>query len=179
MQNKLDTNNGVNETRTKGDSLSPGRCLMAQQHEPGRNTVTARKQKQKWTVPDNRIVMKCFFCSEPSRFGYGKRMHNLWEKRNMLAVSQQRLIDQKNQIIKNQWFFEVEFEKFKLYCEDKSSVLIEEIGCERNRVDRFSDEVPIEKDSFEMEAKDEEKILLNRLNEINKNNRTILPALRD
>ena len=30
--------------------------------------------------------------------------------------------------------------------------------------------MPIEKDSFEME---------NRLNEINKNNRTILPALRD
>ena len=64
-------------------------------------------------------------------------------------------------------------------CEAKSSVLIEEIGCERNGVDRFGDEVPIEKDSFEMEAKDEEKILLNRLNEINKNNRTILLALRD
>ena len=179
MQNKLDTNNGVNETRTKSDSLSPGRCLMAQQHEPGRNTVTAKKQKRKWTVPDNRIVMKCYFCSEPSRFGYGKRMYNLWEKRNMFAVSQQRLIDQKNQIIKNQWFSELELEKLKLCCEDKSSVLIEEIGCERNGVDRFVDEVPIEKDSFEMEAKDEEKILLNRLNEINKNNRTILPALRD
>ena len=39
--------------------------------------------------------------------------------------------------------------------------------------------MPIDKDSFEMEAKDEEKILLNRLNEINKNNRTILLALRD
>ena len=97
----------------------------------------------------------------------------------MFAVSQQRLIDQKNQIIKNQWFSEVELEELKLCCEDKSSVLIEEIGCERNRVDKFGDEVPIDKDSFEMEAKDEEKILLNRLNEINKNNRTILPALKD
>ena len=58
-------------------------------------------------------------------------------------------------------------------------MLIEEIGCERNGVDRFGDEVPIEKDSFEMEAKHEEKILLYRLNEINKNNRRILPALRD
>ena len=82
----------------------------------------------------------------------------------MFAVSQQRLIDQKNQIIKNQWFFELELEELKLCCEDKSSVLIEEIGCERNRVDRFGDEVPSDKDSFEMEAKDEEKILLNRLN---------------
>ena len=97
----------------------------------------------------------------------------------MFAVSQQRLIDQKNQIIKNQWFSELELEELKLCCEDKSSVLIEEIGCKRNGVDRFVDEVPIEKDSFEMEAKDEEKILLNRLNEINKNNRTILPALRE
>ena len=122
MQNKLDTNNGVNETRTKGDSLSSGRCLMAQQHEPGRNTVTGKKQKQKRTERDNRIVMKCYFCSEPSRFGYGNRMHNLWEKRNMFAVSQQRLIDQKNQIIKNQWFSELELEELKLCCEDKSSV---------------------------------------------------------
>ena len=123
--------------------------------------------------------MKCYFRSEPNRFGYGKRMHNLWEKMIMFAVSQQRLIDRKNQIIKNQWFSKLELEKLKLCCEDKSSVFIEEIGCERNGVDRFGDEVPIEKDSFEMEAKDEEKILLNRLNEINMNNRTILPALRD
>ena len=58
-------------------------------------------------------------------------------------------------------------------------MLIEKIGCERNGIDRFGDEVPIEKDSFEMKAQDEEKILVNRLNEINKNNRTILPALKD
>ena len=57
-------------------------------------------------------------------------------------------------------------------------MLIEEIGCERNGVDRFGDEMPIERDFFEMEAKNKE-ILLNRLNEINKNNRTVLPALRD
>ena len=113
MQKKLDTNNSVNKTRTKGDSLFPSRFLMAQQHEPGRNTVTAKKQKRKWTVPDNRIVIKCYFCSEPSRFGYGKRMHNLWKKMNMFAVSQQRLIDQKNQIIKNQWFSKLELEELK------------------------------------------------------------------
>ena len=84
-------------------------------------------------------------------------MYILWKKMNMFAVSQQRLIDQKSQIIKNQWFSELELEELKLFCEDKLSVLIEEIGCERNGVDRFGDEMPIEKDSFEMEVKRQKK----------------------
>ena len=96
-------------------------------------------------------------------------MHNLWEKMNMFAVSQKRLIDQKNQIIKNQWFSELE--QLNFFCEDKSSVLIEEIGCKKNGADKFCNEVLNKKNSFEMEA--------TRLTETNKNNRTILPALRN
>ena len=36
-------NNGVNETRAEGEGLSPGRCLIAQQHEPGLHQATARR----------------------------------------------------------------------------------------------------------------------------------------
>ena len=70
-------NNGVNETGTEGEGLSPGRCLMAQQHEPGHHQATARRIRRKWSQDDNRIVMECYYRSEPGRIGYRKRMHSI------------------------------------------------------------------------------------------------------
>ena len=73
MQIKIDTKNGVNETRTKDNILPPGRCLMAQQHELGRNTVTAKKLKR----PDNRVVMKSYFSKNPSHINFIKTLFGL------------------------------------------------------------------------------------------------------
>ena len=97
-------NNGVNETGTEGEGLSPGRCLMAQQHEPGRHQATARRIRRKWSQDDNRIVMECYYRSEPGRIGYRKRMHSIWTSKAMFPVTEQRLLEQKNQIIKSNGF---------------------------------------------------------------------------
>ena len=79
--------NGVNETGTSGEGLSPGRCFMAQQHEPGRQQATARRIRRKWSQDDNKIFMECYYSSEPGRNGYRKRMHNVWISRGMFPVT--------------------------------------------------------------------------------------------
>ena len=180
-------NNGVNETGTKGEGLSPGRCLMAQQHEPGRHQATARRIRRKWSQEDNRIVMECYYRSEPGRIGYRKRMHNIWTSKDMFPVTEQRLIDQKSQIIKKQWLSNLELEEIQQSIEDAVYGQIEQEIEYENRSEEFGDymtscghEVPDGNDYFYAieEVNDEERDLIKLLNEINKRERTRLPSLR-
>ena len=57
MSNRNFSNNDVNETGTCSEGLSSGRCLLGEQHRPGRHPVTAR---MKWTKEINKAIMKCF-----------------------------------------------------------------------------------------------------------------------
>ena len=91
---------------------------MAQQHEPGHHQATARSIRRKWSQEDNRIVMECYYHSEPGRIGYRKRMHSIWTCKDMFPVTEQKLIDQKNQIIKKQWLSNLELEEIKQSIED-------------------------------------------------------------
>ena len=101
MDNQIHSNNGVNETGTECESLSPGRCSMVQQHGPGRDQVTATMtRRSKWTQEDNRMVMKCYYESVPSKNGYRKRMLQLWLQMDKFFVTEQRLVDQASQIRK-------------------------------------------------------------------------------
>ena len=83
MSNNGLSNNGVNEGRTTCEALSPGRCPTAQQRQP----ATARRIRKKWSYEENRIVMECFFRSNPKVFGYRKRMHDLWKDLGMFQIS--------------------------------------------------------------------------------------------
>ena len=62
--------------------------------------------------------MECFYLSDPKTRGYRKRMHMLWKDRKMVHVTEQRLIDQKNQIIKKQWLSSLELEEIQRNIED-------------------------------------------------------------
>ena len=87
-------NNAVNETRSQCEGLSPGRCPMEEQRGPGRHPATApRIQRRKWCQYDNRVVMECYYQSEPKRNGYRKIMHKCWVDKGMFPVTEQRLLD--------------------------------------------------------------------------------------
>ena len=47
--------------------------------------------------------MKCFYLNDPKMKGYRKRVYMLWNDRRMFNVTEQRIIDQKNQIMKKKW----------------------------------------------------------------------------
>ena len=47
-------------------SPSPGRCSTAMQRGPGRHYATAvRSMRRKWSQEENRVVMECYYRSEP------------------------------------------------------------------------------------------------------------------
>ena len=116
MSNEINSNNGVKETGTACEDLSPGRCPIETQRGPGRHQTTARRRK--WSQIDNRTAMECFYFSKPGKRGYRKRMHKLWMERSVFQVTKQRLVDQANQIQKKKWLSDIELEEIKRNIED-------------------------------------------------------------
>ena len=111
------SNNGVNGTGFSNDEgSSPGRDPMDEQRGPSRNHVTA---SMKWTKAINVAVMECYYLSNPVNEsdkplrGYRQRMHMIWNEREMLKCSEQRLCDQVRAIRKNEWLTRVELETIK------------------------------------------------------------------
>ena len=87
-------NNGLNGTGSQCEGPSPGRCPMKEQRGPGCHPATAQRvQSRKWCQHDNRVVIECYYKSEPKRNGYRKRMHKFWVEKGMLPVTKQRLLD--------------------------------------------------------------------------------------
>ena len=109
MQNTVTVNNGVKGTGTSCEGPSPGRCPIAQQGRPGRHHTTAGRRKD-WTKEDEKLVMACYYKSEPEKRGYRKRMHQLWMENARFFVTEQRLLDQKRLILERKWLTEEELE---------------------------------------------------------------------
>ena len=92
--------------------LRPARQLGGQQPVPSRQQTTAqRRARRKLSQEDNRRVMQCYYQSMPSRNGYRKRMLQIWVEKGMFQVTEQRLVDQANQLRKKQWLSELELEE--------------------------------------------------------------------
>ena len=102
--------NGVNGTQADSVDASPGRVTWEQQQGPGRNPDTARLR---WTKEVNKLVMKCYIQSDPSKRGYRKRMLAIWAEIGVFETSEQRLADQARAIKVNGWLSEVEIEEIK------------------------------------------------------------------
>ena len=89
--------NGVKEAGTNsGEGLSPGRCRTEQQGGPGHHRTTAKGgRRRKWSQEVNRIVIECYYSSNPEVVRYIERMHMIWKEKGMFDVKEQRLLDQK------------------------------------------------------------------------------------
>ena len=105
MKDMNTINNDVNGTGSHGaESASSGRCPTGEQRGPGRHPATARTG---WTKEMNIAVMECYFLSNPVDEndkpirGYRRRMHSIWNERQGLHVTEQRLCDQVRMIRKN------------------------------------------------------------------------------
>ena len=76
-------NDGVNETGTSCEGVSPGRCPVVQQRWPSFHHATAANARLKWSKDVNVIVMECLFLSRPFTDdgipirGYRQRMYRM------------------------------------------------------------------------------------------------------
>ena len=81
---------------------------------------------RKWTSQESKIVMECYLFSEPKIRGYRKLMLGLWLEKGMFGVSEQRLVDQANTILRNSWMTELEIEELERNVTGSASVIAEE-----------------------------------------------------
>ena len=85
--------------------------------QPGQRNVKLleeQPQKKKWTVTENKEVMMCYFEADPSQRDYRKRMHNIWlSKHPDSTISEQRLADQSNVIMRRNLLTSIEIEEIQ------------------------------------------------------------------
>ena len=125
--NEIETNN-VSESRLTEQGTSSGRC--SRQGNIGchhANPVICKRRK--WTSEENKIIMECYLLSEPKIRGYRKHMLGLWLQKGMFWVSEQRLVDQANNIHRNSWMTELEIEELERKVNGSDSVIAKEAKC--------------------------------------------------
>ena len=76
-------------------------------------TAKKRTPRTAWSKEVNKIAMKCFYKSEPSKRGYRKRMFAKWQEIGVFNVSEQRLADQVRAIKNNNFLSNVELEEIE------------------------------------------------------------------
>ena len=136
-----------------------------------------------------------FLRSNPKVIGYRKRMHNLWKDMGMFQITEQRLLDQKAQIMKKKWLTDLELEEIKRLIEDAEcgipgTVINEERDEDAEREAEINIDEKDQNESETMRTRDfvvdrdqneldeTQKGILQQLNEIQGKERKRLPALR-
>ena len=113
----MNADNDVNGTGSHGaESASSGRCPTGEQRGPGRHPATARTGR---TKEMNIAVMECYFLSGPVDKNdkpvrvYRRRMHSIWNERQSLHITEQRLCQQVRMIRGNGWLTELQLADIK------------------------------------------------------------------
>ena len=97
-----------------GEDVSPGRCPTEQQDEPSHHHTTAKGgRRRKWSPEVNRIVIECITVATQKYWVERERMHMIWKEKGMFNLKEQRLLDQKYQIVTKKWFSDLELNKIK------------------------------------------------------------------
>ena len=95
MSQRKNPNNGVNGSGNLGEAAAPGRGPVATQDCPDRHQATAdRRRRVHWTKEMNKVVMKCYLKSDPSKRGYRKRMLAIWNEIGVFETTEQQLAGQ-------------------------------------------------------------------------------------
>ena len=97
------------------------------------NPRRAERQRTTWTKEMNKIVMKCYYKSNPNVRGYRKMMHNIWKEQNLSG--------QARAIKTNGWLSEIELEEIRRDTNRESELLeneeiiVETTNAESNEVE--------------------------------------------
>ena len=75
--------------------------------------------------------MECLYQRKPKWNGYQKGMHKFWVEKGMFSVPEQRLLDQKNNILKKNWLTHLELEEIRRNVDElEQGSILEEVEVE-------------------------------------------------
>ena len=72
------------------------------EREKERNTEVKMMVRRRWTKEVNKLVMRYFHQSNPTRRAYQKQMIAIWRKTGTFDITEQRLVDQARVITTNE-----------------------------------------------------------------------------
>ena len=129
--------------------------------------------------------MECHVLSESKIRGYRKRMLSLWLQKCMFWVSEQRLVDQANNIRRNSWMTELEIEELERKETGSDSVTVEKARIAEPLPDHVGEDVtnvlPEMGAEEQADSLDEEQvaIVMEIAEVIERSRKDKLPALRN
>lgn len=111
-------------TRTGTDVAAPGhqstsglQGSAAPARQPGRTAeipLEGPAKRKKWTLQENKEIMRCYFASKPEIRGFQKRMFHIWKERfPNTYINEQRLMDQRRYIIRTKVFTVLELRELE------------------------------------------------------------------
>ena len=111
MMNTSVNPNDVNEAASHtSDRVASVRDPMGEHRGPDHISASAR---QSWTKEVNKLLMRCFYFSEPKKRGYRKRMHARWREIGVFERSEQQICCQARAIRINGWLSDVELKELE------------------------------------------------------------------
>ena len=197
-------------TQATGLGVMIGRCSPDSQHgRPGRHPTNfgcsffryvnddetnhneQRPKRRTWTREENKLVLECYFRSNPSQRGYRKRMFEIWQECSTFQTTSQRLADQVRTITKKGWFSDLELQEIhqKTLKQNYNTVPDTSSGVEQKQSNEkepqasANENTTLPNDTLsnnqEETLSQEQKVNLENVKRIINSEKTILPSLRN
>ena len=96
LQFDVATNEGISLLEVPQNTFSKGK------KQPGDNRGT------KWNKNMNKLVMQCYFKSDPLQRNYRKIIHVIWNEIGRFELTEQKLVRQARAIRRNKWLLDLE-----------------------------------------------------------------------
>ena len=113
MSNKSKHSNGLSKAGASNEGLTPGRCSLGEQNGPDRHRTTADRRKKKMVSrreqSSNAMPLQKWVWEKWIQ----KRMHTIWNEMGISDMTDQRLVDQRNNILKRKWLSDLELKEIQ------------------------------------------------------------------
>ena len=103
----------IAESKHKKKGTKTDNIVVHVEKEEERDAAVEMMVRRRWTKEENKLVMRCFYQSDPTRRGYRKRTIAIWREIGTFEITEQRLADQAKVVRKNEWLTEVELEEIR------------------------------------------------------------------
>ena len=103
----------IDDSKDKKKGMKTDKKVVHEEREEERGHEGKMMMRRKWIKEVNKLVMRCFYQSSPTRRGYQKQMIAIWRKIRTFVITEQRLVDQARVIRTNEWLTEVELEEIR------------------------------------------------------------------